>query len=177
MGRRIDQALALLEAELADFEPERVSGDQAVELVQEYANGERLMTAGKALALRQVASTRSWQRAGAFSDVNSWLASVTHSTLGAASAAVQTAQRLESLSDTEAALREGALSAVQVEAIADAATVDPHAERRLLQAASRDGVAGLKRECGACEGHRVRRRRRARRADPRRPVAALLDRP
>jgi hypothetical protein len=83
--------------------PWRVDGDRACRLVEQYAKGERLMAAGKALALRQVAATCSWKRAGAFRDVSSWLASVAGTTVGQATATVVASERVASLPRTEAA--------------------------------------------------------------------------
>ena len=143
MASRVEQAIALLEAELASFAPERVDGDRACRLVEQYAKGERLMAAGKALALRQVAATRSWKRAGAFRDVSSWLASVAGTTVGQATATVVASERVASLPRTEAALRAGNLSPAQAGLVADAATSDPGAEAELLSSAARDGVRGL----------------------------------
>src|SRR5262245_4335315 len=97
MSRRIDEVIALLEAELRELVPETVDGTQARELVEKFARGERLMAAGKALALRQVAATRSWKQAGSYRDVTAWLASVSGTTIGQAVATVTTAQRLGSL--------------------------------------------------------------------------------
>lgn len=147
MSGSLQDAVDALREEVAKLEPARLDGDRARELVEEFAEAERLCAAGKTLALRQVVATQSWKRAGAFRSAGAWLARVVRSTIGNANATVDTAQRLESLPDTEAAMRAGLLSGVQVEAIADAATDDPSAERELLVLASRDGVRGLRDEC------------------------------
>jgi hypothetical protein len=144
MAARIDEVIELLEAELAAFAPECVDGSRALELVERYAQIERLGSAGKALALRQVTSTRAWKQAGPYRDASAWLAAVSGTTIGSATAAVAAAERVASLPATEAALRAGELSGAQVEAIADAATADPGAERVLLESARRDGVRGLR---------------------------------
>jgi len=60
---------------------------------------------------------------------------------------VATTERLTELPSTEAALRAGALSVAQVEAIADAAFADPDAESELLERAQHDGVRGLRKAC------------------------------
>jgi hypothetical protein len=54
---------------------------------------------------------------------------------------------LVELPATESALRSGELSVAQVDAIADAASVDPAAEAELLERARRDGVRGLRNAC------------------------------
>ena len=58
MGSRVDHAIKLLEEELAGFAPEWVDGPRACELVELYAQVERLGATGKSLALRRVAATR-----------------------------------------------------------------------------------------------------------------------
>ena len=125
--------------------------------------------AGKSLAARQVVATGSWKQFGAHRDAADWLAATTGATVGAARATLETSSRLTSLPSTEAALRAGALSAVQVDAIADAASVDPGAELDLLERSAHDGVRGLRNECArvkasACvdENERYERVRSAR---------------
>ncbi len=81
----------------------------------------------------------------------SWMASVTGTTVGQARATIETAQRLGSLVETAAVFRSGALSGVQVDAIATAASADPSAEGSLLEHASTDGVRGLRSACAAVE--------------------------
>jgi hypothetical protein len=144
MSRRIDEAIELLEAERRELVPETVDGTHARELVEKFARGERLMAAGKALALRQVAATRSWKQAGSYRDVTAWLASVSGATIGQAVATVATAQRLKSLPDTEAALRASELSPAQADVISDAASVDRNSERELLHTAANEGLRGLR---------------------------------
>jgi hypothetical protein len=91
-----------------------------------------------------VAETDAWSDGDRFRDAGAWLASVSGSTVGSARATLETAERLNELPETARALRAGALSAVQADAIAGAATTDPSAERQLLACASTQGVKGLK---------------------------------
>lgn len=132
---------------IADFEPDRLDGDVARDLVEAAAEGERLFGAIKALAARRVAATRSWKRAGCFRNAASWMAAVSGTTVGQAASTLETAQRLHALPNTEAALRAGELSGVQAEAIAAAASADPHSEQKLLESAQVDGVKGLRSKC------------------------------
>src|SRR4249919_179402 len=120
-------------------------------LVEESAELERLAGAVRTLAVGRVAETGAWQVDGAFRDVSAWMASKTHSTVGRAKATVETAGRLVELPETRAALRAGALSEVQAEVIAAAASADPAAEVALLECAARNGVKGLKDECARVE--------------------------
>jgi hypothetical protein len=75
------------------------------------------------------------------------LAATTGTSVGAARATLDTTSRLASLPSTEAALRAGTLSVTQVDAIADAASVDPGAELDLLERSEHEGVRGLRNEC------------------------------
>ena len=148
MSRSVETAVQQLRGVLAELEPARLDGDRARELVEQFAEAERLCAAGKSLALRQVAATGSWRKAGPFRDLHAWLAAVTKTTLGQASVTAETAHRLEALPDTEAAARAGDLSSTQLDTIADAATADPQSERELLDTAGRDGVRRLREEAG-----------------------------
>jgi Domain of unknown function (DUF222) len=59
---------------------------------------------------------------------------------------ISTAKKLETLPETDAAVRAGRLSARQAELVADAATANPAAERKLLAAAG-EGMVPLKEAC------------------------------
>jgi hypothetical protein len=130
-----------------EVEPDRFDGAGARTLVELFGEVERLGAAGKALAARQVIATGAWKHGGAHRDAASWLSAATGTTVGAAKATLDTAARLRELPATEAALRTGALSVAQVDAIADAASVDRAAELDLLSRAQHDGVRGLRNEC------------------------------
>src|SRR6478672_11454379 len=132
---------------LAEFEPDRFDGAGARSLVEAFGELERLSAAGKSLAARQVVATGAWKQGGAHRDAADWLAAATGATVGAARTTIETSSRLASLPSTEAALRAGALSTAQVDAIADAASVDPGAELDLLGRSEHDGVRGLRNEC------------------------------
>ena len=136
---------------LAILDPLVLDGADAMRLVEESAELERLAGAVRTLAVGRVAETGAWQADGAFRDVSAWMASKTHSTVGRAKATVETAGRLAELPETAAALRTGALSEVQTEVIAAAASADPQAEVALLECAARNGVKGLKDECARVE--------------------------
>src|SRR3954452_9485840 len=116
----LQDAIRQLRQLLADFEPDRFDGAGARLLVEAFGELERLGAAGKSLAARQVVATGAWKQSGSHRDAADWLAATTGSTVGAARATLETSSRVASLPSTEAALRSGTLSAVQVEAIVDA---------------------------------------------------------
>jgi Domain of unknown function (DUF222) len=121
MFQQVRQASDPLRRVVADLDPSRLDGAQARRLVEEFAEVERLAAAGKALALRRVEETRAWADAGPFRDAAAWLAATGGTTVGHARATVETAARLEEFPETEAALRGGELSEVQVNEVVSAA--------------------------------------------------------
>jgi hypothetical protein len=143
----LHDAIRQLRHVVAELEPDRFDGAGARSLVELFGELERLSAAGKSLATRQVVATGSWKQGGAHRDAADWLAATTGSTVGAARAMLDTSSRVAALPSTEAAMRAGTLSAVQADAIADAATVDPGAELELLERSQHDGVRGLRNEC------------------------------
>ena len=129
-----------------------LDGAEAIQLVEEASELERLAAAVRTLAAGRVAQTGAWVGPdGAFRDAGAWMGSVTGTTIGRAKATLETAQRLDALPETRAALRAGALSEVKVDAIASAATADPRSESRLLESAASEGVRGLKNACARVE--------------------------
>ena len=74
-----------------------------------------------------------------------WLAHEKQTSLGEARREAETSDRLKGLPDTEAALKDGDLSSDQAEAIADAAAVNPAAERDLLGEAAKKDLSDLRR--------------------------------
>ncbi|HEY4375732.1 MAG TPA: DUF222 domain-containing protein [Acidimicrobiales bacterium] len=137
------EAKRVLEAFVASFDPSLVSILDCTDLVEEFAAIERLAAAGKVLAARRVPEGASWRVDGDRSPA-AWLARKTGSSLPDAASVLATARQLPELPATEAALRAGKLSGVQVRDVADAASVAPAAEGLLLQTAEREGVGALR---------------------------------
>jgi hypothetical protein len=129
---------------VAGLDPAALDGEQARELAEAFAEGERLMAAGRTLAAGRVAETAAW--GPQFRDAAAWMSSVAGTTVGKARSTLETARLLTELPRTEAALRSGRLSDAQVELVASGATADPSAEGGLLVAAARNGVKGLRTE-------------------------------
>ena len=101
------------------------------------ALGERIERCGrtlKTMAAAKVAASPAWQGEGDRT-AEDWLARTTGSSKKDAESTVETGKRLERLPATADAARRGELSAKQAEAIAGAASADPAAEARLLDAA------------------------------------------
>ncbi|MCU1374960.1 MAG: protein of unknown function endonuclease [Actinomycetia bacterium] len=120
-----------------------LSGAQAVTLLDWFAEVERLAAAGKALVAGRAAETNQWRHGGDRSP-EEWLANRTGVGFGAAKEALTTARRLQDLPATNEAVRAGRLSPGQAAVVADAASVDPDAERSLLDAAPDESLKELR---------------------------------
>jgi Domain of unknown function (DUF222) len=136
---------------VAVLDPAALDGVQAKEMVEDFAQLERLASAGRTLVSGRVAETGAWANDGPYRDAGAWMADVAGTTIGRAKATIETATRLAALPSTAAAFRAGSLSQVQVEAISVAATANPRAERALLVSAATDGVRWLKNACARVE--------------------------
>src|SRR5437016_3955418 len=143
--RLCDMEAALREI-VAGLEPEALSPDAAVGLVDTFVSLEKLVAAGKALAARRVAESNLWRGAGERSAAH-WLARRSGTSIGNAMATLETAARLPELPGVDRAVRAGELSAVQANEIASAAGADPGAAAELVRVAQTDGVGGLRDTC------------------------------
>jgi hypothetical protein len=160
--------VASLRAMVRDFDPDRVSCDDAVALLDWFTEVERLAGAGKTLAAAKAGQGSAWREAGDRSAAD-WLAKKSGTTVGEARGLLETGAALPDAPATAAAFREGKLSGRQAAAIAPAAAADPSAEQRLLQMAEyqsleklRDEAARVKAAADADTAARHERIRKAR---------------
>ena len=128
------------------FDPALVSAPDAARVVEDASAIERLAATLKAQAAARVAETGAWRASGDRSAAHH-LARTTGTSVGHAAGVIETARRLQQLPETAAAAGRGELSADQSAAIAEAATADPAAERRLLERAKRSSLGELRDEC------------------------------
>jgi hypothetical protein len=135
-----------LRSTLSDLEPERLSGTDAARILEVFAEIERLAAGGKLLSARRVESSNVWRRKGHRSAA-AHIAETTGSGLGPTITALEAARRLGSLPTTEDAVRSGRLSETQVKEIAGAAILQPDAERKLVEAATRQPLNVLRLRC------------------------------
>ncbi len=105
-----------------------------------------MATTLEAQLARRVAEGTAWQRAG-FSSVEAWLAQRSGTSPAKAKEALETAERLEDLPAVAEAAQRGELSAEQAAVIADAATANPAAQQRLLDAARVRPLGKLRDDC------------------------------
>jgi len=130
----LTEAIALLEAFVAEFEPGRYSGDDAAVLVERFTLGEHLCATGKALAAKRAAETELHRRDGHRSAAE-WLARKTGESLGHAAGSLQLADQMEDHPGLGDALRSGELSHARAHKVADVLKLDPDSEDELLKAA------------------------------------------
>jgi hypothetical protein len=116
------------------------------QIVQIADRVERAANALKAAAAARMAATGTWAGSG---DRNAaeWLARTTGTSASDAAATIASGRRMERLDATRTAAREGRLSPAQARAVADAATVDPSAEGRLLVEATTGSIGELQDHC------------------------------
>jgi hypothetical protein len=136
-----------LEEVARGFDPGAVSGDEALRLVAELGVVRRLTDGLLAKAGKRVFDT-SAHAAGGDRDAAQCYARTVGVDAGEARRAIDNAAKLEALPATDAAVRAGKLSARQAQMIADAAVLNPGAERALIAAAA-EGAVPLKDACVA----------------------------
>jgi hypothetical protein len=107
---------------------------------------EKLIAGAKLRLAARVEASNEWRHRGHRSAAD-YLARLSGTSAGAAHTELATSQRLVTLPGTEQAVLHGELSTAQAAAIADAASVDPAAEDRLLRTAARRTVRELRDDC------------------------------
>lgn len=137
------RALEELRPYVAELDPGRVTTQQAAELVELFAEAERVLAAGRILLAPRAAEGDAWCRAGHRTPA-SWLARVMGSGFGEAIRTIETGERVATLPDTADALRMGRLSPAQAHAVATAAAKHPEAEPDLLAWAEEGTLKQLK---------------------------------
>jgi hypothetical protein len=170
-GRPRHEARTAIVASLRDIvrglDAEVLEPASATALVEWFAEVERLAAAGKALAARRVETSGAWRASGERSAAD-WLAARTGSTLSDARRALEVAAHVEAAPKTDDALRAGALTLQQAEAVGGAAASDPAAETRLLEIAAHQSLQKLRDEAArvraAAEPDPVARHRRIHRS-------------
>ncbi|MCU1484259.1 MAG: protein of unknown function endonuclease, partial [Actinomycetia bacterium] len=136
-------AVRQLQLVVRELDVAALTGPEAVELLDLFAEAERVCSAGKALVAGRAAETNQW-RGGTDRTAADWLANRTGTTAGQARKSLETAERVRKLPRSDEALRSGKLSLDQAAAVTDGAAADPSAEEELLNAASRESVRELR---------------------------------
>ncbi|MDQ4130502.1 MAG: DUF222 domain-containing protein, partial [Actinomycetota bacterium] len=141
--QEIVQAVETLTRAVADFDPARVSGSEAVELVEVLARAEKVCAATRARAAARVEESGAYQAHGHRSGAQ-WLARTMGTSPKQAATSIETAKNIEGLAATRDAFMAGRISEAQAAQVAKAAQVNPAAEGELLQGAERHEWRALK---------------------------------
>ena len=142
----IDEVHRVVAAYARSFDAALISATAAQRIVGRAAAIEHMAASVKALAAARVAETELWKQEGDRSAAHH-LARRTGTTVSKAREALDTAAALAQLPELDAAARSGEVSPAQAGAIADAASNNPSAERRLLDTALRASLGELLDEC------------------------------
>jgi len=149
VGSMCDTISSLVEAlrtVIGSFDPSKTRADDAVALVEEFANLERFAAAGRTLAAGRVAETRAWRSRGA-SSARAFLAQRSGTTLNDAAATLQTAATLQRLPEVRDAMVAGRLSSAQAAQISVAGAADPSSVPSLLAMAEQESLEALRDRC------------------------------
>ena len=127
----------------ARLDPDELPASHAPALWCELDQLARQVAAAKVLVARRVDDSMAWKREG-FASAAEFLAARGGISLGSARQELHTSKALPDLPATKQALLDGTVSVAQGALIAEAATVNPAAERTLVDAAGRDSFKELK---------------------------------
>src|SRR3954465_72891 len=137
---------AHLEVLLRRLDVDAVAASDGPRLGELFSGITRFGSAGTTLLARRVEDSRSWHRTDAHSAAEQ-LAKLAGSSLCEAQQLLQTSKRIQKLARTAAAIRNGELSPGKAHAIADAASVVPDEEVRLLDGAAHKSLSDVREEC------------------------------
>lgn len=146
MFGKLKRGTALLEEAVRILDPDTLEPEFAVELVRVFSKAERLAAAGKALAAARVARSGTWRSDGDRSAAH-FIARTTGESVSASIGAIETANRMKDLSQTDDAFRSGRLTPAQAAEIASAAAVAPAKEKDLIEVAESEGIEKLRQVC------------------------------
>ena len=135
-------------SEIVDgLDPDAIPLCEVPALWKDFARGERLMASAKTLLARRVEEGDTWRKGGFRSAADQLAGLVGH--VGQRPRRTSSRRRSGSskLPKTAAAMRKGKLSPAKVDAIADAADVEPDAEDKLLDGAEKKPLGELREEC------------------------------
>src|SRR4051794_36179348 len=137
---------AHLEVLLRRLDVDAVAASDATRMWELFSGITRFGSAGTTLLARRVEDSGSWHRTDAHSAAEH-LAKLAGSSLSEAQQLLQTSKRIQKLALTAAAIRNGELSPGKAHAIADAASVVPDEEERLLDGAAEKSLSDVREAC------------------------------
>ncbi|MFN8052929.1 MAG: hypothetical protein U0Q22_15900 [Acidimicrobiales bacterium] len=145
ISTQLRELAAPLAGIVGELMPDAVPLPDAPDVWAAFVELRRLADAGAVLMSARVNESRRWAEEGAASAAE-WMALEAGVTVGRSRADLGTSGRLGELPLTAGELRAGNLSAEQADAVSDAATANPAAERDLLDRARRESLKGLREE-------------------------------
>ena len=143
MDQRLREAERLIDAVISSTDVACVSAGDLRVLAERIDRISRKASGFSALVVGEIARKGAWND-GRSRSVEDWVARTTGAGWGEAKATVALGETLRALPSTTEALLEGRISATQAGLVARAASVDPHAEYRMLDLAGRASVKELK---------------------------------
>lgn len=146
MPNSIDAALSQLEAFVEHLDPEALTPEDSVDLLEKLCRAERICAAGKALVSLRVADSKAWHSSGHRSPAH-LVAALSRSSVSQACRLLDTAHMLTELPEIECAFRQGALTEAQVVEMASAASLAPEFQSDLLEVAEMYSLHELRRQC------------------------------
>jgi hypothetical protein len=133
-----------LDEVLTSLDPLLLHACDAAKLLDEFVAIEARAAAGRTLVADRAVDGAEWARSG-YRSPEEWLARKTGTSWGQARSTLETSTKLKELPETTDALRRGELSPAQLNELGPVAT--PENEKRLVNAAKRDGHKELRRTC------------------------------
>jgi uncharacterized protein DUF222 len=131
---------------VASLQPALMTGVQAAAMVRDFAELERVASAGRLLLAHRVEETHAWEGTGHRSAAE-WMAAQTGGSLGNAKEAFETSRNLFDQPTLDEAIRTGALSAEKAAAVSDAAKKKPETEDELVGKAKNSPLSKTRDEC------------------------------
>ncbi|MGD0594416.1 MAG: HNH endonuclease signature motif containing protein [Acidimicrobiales bacterium] len=128
---------------LSGLDADSLSAGEAAAAVSVFVRGENLCATGKALCADRAARAGEHRRSGHI-DPASWLAERSGETRGRARDALDTAAALSRLGELDGAVRSGELSPTKARVVAEAASMDPASESKLLEVAREGSLSELR---------------------------------
>ena len=162
----VDGAVKALRGVVRRVVPASISGEDALALVELFAEAERVVASGMALVTPRVTETGAYAKGG-YASGPDWLAAVSGSSAGAARSRLAAAHRAAAEPVLSRPLREGKLSAPELKVLSDTAVAAPEALGDLVAIAVgesshkelADAAARAKSAARSAESARARRAR------------------
>ncbi len=136
-------AAAALRAQLANFEPALLSGQDCARVAEELAATEKACAGARVLAAARAVGCKAHEARG-FRDGAEWVARQGGASVGQARQALEAAAGLEACPATRAALLAGELSWAEASEVTKAQAHQPGTEEALLEAARQSGLSGVR---------------------------------